>query len=301
MQIFFPISNFISIDEYTGFDIFLFIFGLIFIFLIFVTYSFQYLKIIKNKNVKSISHKSILIGNISNICILINTLIFYFPIIKECSYIEYINCINSSIGLYQMISQFICYILLYYLFALYYKTNENNANYNLINYNSINDDYNKKNSNISMLSFAISMLLNIIILIITILLLSLNNWENYENILIITYGRTMGILGTIFIIIQFLPQIYKLYINKCQGSLSKITSFLLAIGNIIPFFYIIISSTSDVTTYLPYIISFILQSIIFCQIVYYEKKTKKQNEILSSFYRNSSCYISENSRYNHSP
>lgn len=281
-------------DVIDGEQLFLLVFGFIYLSMIFITYMFQYFNILKNKNVEGISHRTMIIGNISSICTLVNSLIFFFSIFKKCNDIGYINCINSSLGLYQIICQFICYIILYLLFSIYRPSISPNENNNQ-EIRSILDDVetgyqNKENISIykrpAVLSFLCSLCFDIILLSITISLLSTNDWNGNIDNNIINFAKAMGIIGSISVVIQYLPQIQRLYINKNPGSVSKITYIFLAIGNIICFSYLISEPYSDVTTWISYLIAFVLQLFIFLQIIYYEKRLKKINSLQEPLLQN---------------
>jgi len=319
-------------------QLFLLIFGFVYLSMIFITYMFQYFSILKNKNVDGISHRTMIIGNISSICTLINSLIFFFSLFKKCYDIGYINCINSSLGLYQIICQFICYIILYILFSIYYISPQEIGDNTMINYNNMDDLHqpitqestfskyyshminisfygcfkqkvnNERNSQtlnsedlesniqydsgengvssshiinkkriirVGVLSFLVSIILDSILLSITISLLSTNNWNGNLNLSIINYAKAMGIIGTISVVIQYLPQIQRLYINKNPGAVSKITYTMLSIGNIICFAYLFSEPASDITTWISYVMAFILQFCIVGQIIYYEIRLKR--------------------------
>lgn len=261
-------------------------FGFIYLSMIFVTYSFQYYKILSSKITDGISHTSMIIGNISSVCSLSNTLIFFFTTIKKCPEVGIIDCINSSLGLFQIICQFICYIILYLIFSIYYRSPKKTVKVSRLEslpveteyteLNDVDERYMVRNGGIS---FLVSIASDSILIGLTVGLLSVDDWNGYNENAIIMFARTIGVIGTISVVLQYFPQIKRLYINKNPGTVSKVTYILLAIGNLISFFYLIMESASDFTTWTPYLLSFMLQMVIFSQIIYYENRLKKLSEM----------------------
>lgn len=225
--------------------------GLFYLIIIFVTYSFQYGKIIKNKNVIGISQHYLILGNLCSGTSLVNTLIFYHKVMRDCSVT--IECVTKMIGFYQIVSQFLCFNIFYIMYLYYYRDSEE-----------------RRCSKTKNLYYALSSLLIIISLSIAIGLLSINNWNGSEIPGVIYYGRFLGIASTIFVFIQYLPQIHKIYHTKSSGALSSITVILIGTGNFVSFGYLLWQGTSDVTTWFPYLTCFILQFIMAFMMVYYD-------------------------------
>ena len=236
------------------------LFGLSYLLTIFITYVFQYWRIIKRKNVDGISNSYLMLGNICSLSSLINSLIFYFYVIKECQSFFSLTCINKMIGFYQISSQFICFIIFYILFIIYYK---------------IADKDNFFKTYKIQLLFLLNQLLNLLFIGITIGILSINNWNSYKYDEIIIYARVMGYISMIFVLLQYLPQIYKLYKTQSHGSLSPITLIFLALGNFISFLYLILEGVSDYTTWLSYLMCFICICIVLIQIFIYKYCSNK--------------------------
>jgi len=275
-------------------DNFELIFGIVYIFIIFITYSFQYSNIIINKNVEGITNSFMILGNISSITSLMNALIFYFYIVKDCNIREIIECINKSLGLYQISTQFICYNILYCLY-IYYVGNlkiiqdqlndfiyDNNHIYTSHQFTSTIQNTNYSNNFIQVttykykICFIFSLFFNFSLIAVTIGLISINDWTGYDLPEVIIYAEVLGYLCAFFVIMQYIPLIYQLYKNKRPGILSPVTYIFLSIGNIISFIFLFSQQNSHFTTWLPYIICFSLQFTIYLQIIYYKYKNKRE-------------------------
>jgi len=253
--------------------------GIVYLVAVFITYVFQYGKIIHSKSVKGISSKFIIIGNLASVTSFMNSLVFYFVVLSDCPQLDLVECLNHSLGLFQIASQFLCFLILYGLYVFYYQPptlRDFGVSYrNSDGYGSLNNDSEDRFSvevrcsRYACLHLGVSLLVNAGLASLTVGLLSLNNWHGYEEDTVIAYGRTLGILSVIAVGMQYGPQMIKLYETKEPGSISAVTYLLLTTGNFISFFYLIMQDSADVTTWLPYLFSFCCQAVIVVQVVWY--------------------------------
>ena len=272
---------------YSSFDNSMLGLGIGYLLTIFITYTFQYIKIYKTKSVTGISPSFLVLGNISSVTSFMNSLIFYFVVIHECFTIDIVECINKMLGLYQIGSQYLCFMIFYVMFVFYYRTNVVNVYpdfENLVQPLLSNENGNSNGNNrISehhrrgyIVYYFIGMVLvDIILISVTVGLLSRNVWHGNDDLII--FARALGIISTLSVVTQYVPQIYSLYLTKNAKNLSVVTYILLAGGNFVSFLYLTFQSASDSTTWLPYLICLIMQSLLCVQIIYYEQRSRHLN------------------------
>lgn len=249
---------------------------------IFITYIFQYIKIIKYHSVEGISSHFMILGNVSSITAFMNSLVFYLSVFRECPTIDPIECLNRSLGLYQIACQFICFIILYVLFVIFYKSTIHHT------YNTFSSTPPPSEPLLPQLSgrkrhlplFVVSLTVDILLIMVTIIILQRNAWTGDDDVGYI-YARTLGLISTMAVIGQYTPQIFKLYQIKHPRTLSIITYILLSVGNFVSFFYLVMQDASDFTTWMPYAISLLLQVILVAQIVYYNHRTERLSTIIN--------------------
>jgi len=80
-----------------------------------------------------------------------------------------------------------------------------------------------------------------------------------------SYGKVIGLLSSILTLVQWLPQIYTTWKLRHPGSLSLPMLFIQTPGSVIVIFFQI-TVGSDVTTWFPYVVTFISQAslIVMC-------------------------------------
>jgi len=254
----------------TSAEISLLAMGLCYLTSIFATYMFQFVKHIRNKSVDGINPHFMLIGNISSVCSFINSLIFYFSVIHECFEIDLILCLNKSLGLYQIGSQYLCYLILYLIYAILYRIPVHIMDSETALFLAPHQI--KRKRGFIILYYFLAMLGNIVLLTITLILLSKNNWHGDQEL--INYARVFGIIATVAVVLQYLPQIRELYMKKNAKNLSVVTYILLAVGNFISFFYLTMQEASDVTTWISYLVCMLVQCTMIMQIIHYERRRK---------------------------
>lgn len=258
-----------------GVDIIMTVLGMFYLLVIFVTYAFQYGKVYKTKSVSGITPSFFVLGNISSVTSYMNSLIFYFAVIHECFHIDVIVCINKMLGLYQIGFQYLCFMLFYILFVFYYRvTIPISHNYGSLS-TSVVIAAERNTRGYIVHQFVILLIFNVTLISTIVGLLSRNDWHGDKD-LIVT-ARILGIISTVTVLVQYIPQIYSLYKTKNAKNLSIPTYTLLSCGNLVSFIYLAAQSVSDFTTWLPYLVCFIVQASLSAQIIYYEKRRHQLN------------------------
>ena len=272
--------------------------GLGYLLTIFVTYTFQYVKLYRTKSVTGITPYFLILGNIASVTSLMNSLIFYFSTIHDCFDIILIDCVNRMLGLYQIASQYLCFMIFYFMFVYYYRQQTSPYNQHsqpfastqttsLMSqqqqqqtYHSIAGGHRSSNKRGSIpYQWLAVCLFNIVLMVVTVALLSQDDWMGYQQL--ISYSRALGIIGTVTVVLQYAPQIHSLYQTKHASNLSATTYVLLCCGNLVSFMYLVITTATDmaaadVTTWLPYLVCFLMQLVMVVQIIYYTRRTQQQ-------------------------
>jgi len=88
---------------------------------------------------------------------------------------------------------------------------------------------------------------------------------HFDGSVIMSYGKVIGLLSSILTLVQWLPQIYTTWKLRHPGSLSLPMLFIQTPGSVIVIFFQI-TVGSDVTTWFPYVVTFISQAslIVMC-------------------------------------
>lgn len=289
-------------DSYKGVAVGL---GSAYLLVIFLTYTFQYIRLLRTGSVVGINPYFMILGNLSSVASLLNSLIFYFVVIHECFDIVLIDCINRMLGLYQIAAQYLCFMIFYAMFV-YYSRRQVSAVATLadaksaisplasINYQAIGGSYDRSHSSHCCrtpsnccrgqgrrgwvpLQLGLVLLVNAILVTITVVLLSTDDWMGYQQMT--TYGRVLGGVSTVAVMIQYLSQIYSLYQTKYAHNFGVTTYIMLCCGNLTSFLYLMVSTAvshgrADVSTWLPYLVCFLLQLVLVIQIIYYNRRNR---------------------------
>lgn len=250
------------------------IIGYIILFGIIGSYIPQYIKIVRKKSSNGISDKFLFIGYIGSIASFNNAFIFYFPEWKECH--GFWDCDTRTLGFSQLLFQCICFFIFYLLFMLYFSDIE------LSICEPCGPCCSKKL--VAWILFLISNLF-LISLSITTFELTLHDLINIR-----TLNLYADILSGIVIgaaLIQYLPQIYKTYSEKFPGSLSLITLGIQCPGSFAWTIFLAIQDGSNISTWLPYLVTATLQLILLILATFYYHKNKesriKYEKLIATF------------------
>lgn len=232
------------------------VFGVIIIISIILSYIPQYRKIIKNKTSEGISNYYILLYNITNFTNFYGTLLINFNIVNCCLDVSLGNCFNLLTPIYQIFTPFLATFILYIIFLIY----EPNTN---------------KIINKTFIEFILFISIFIVLFGIVGMVFLLKYSEYQENVLV--FGNSLNIISMITCVVCLLPQIHKVYKEKSIGTLSTVSLGFQVPGSLIVFIYQFAIIKAPISVGLPYLISFLLQSVLLVQCIYYERQQKKLN------------------------
>ena len=239
--------------------------GIIIIFGIFLTYIPQYYKIIKDKSSKGISSNYILLYNITNFTNFYGTLLINFYLVNCCISVSNKKCFNLIIPIFQMFTPWAAVFILYIIFLIY----DEKSNY-----------YGFKSYPI--ISFLLFVIFFIFILGFIGMGFLLEFPKYQENIKI--FGDFLNIISTITCIFCLLPQIYQIYKQKNIGNLSLLSILMQAPGSLLVFIYQFNILKAPFSIGMPYLFSFIFQTILLIEGYYYNNIYQKRNVVLINSY-----------------
>ena len=237
---------------------------------IIISYLFQYVKIIRAKTSEGISHIFIAIGYVGTLCSLANSIIFYYPEWMNCR--SFFNCDSNILGFVQLFFQSCCYICFYLLYIIY--SDNTTFVYHTIKHKHI--------------AWIIFIILTCILIgtILTSLFLIMNDHNissssDHIDLLdsIKIYADVLSIIIIIATCIQYIPQIIQTYKDKYPGSLSLITISIQCPGSFIIAIFLALQSAGNLSTWIPYTITGLLQLILLIMgTIFYHKNKYIMNQ-----------------------
>eukprot|EP01080_Neovahlkampfia_damariscottae_P004191 gene4191-7501_t len=84
------------------------------------------------------------------------------------------------------------------------------------------------------------------------------------------YARSLGLIATMIIIVQWTPQIFRTIIDRSAGNFSIVMIGIMTPASFVILFYFAVLSGQDWTTWIPYLFSGIQQAILLTLCIYFE-------------------------------
>ena len=239
------------------------IFGVFIILAIFLTYIPQYYKIIKKKSSKGISNIYIFLYNVTNFTNFFGTLLINFNLVNCCTHVSGDKCMNLLLPIIQMFTPWISVFVLYIIFIIYEET------------------YINRLKTKSFISFIIFITIFVFFLGFIGMGFLLEYPKYQKNVKI--FGDCLNIISTITCVLCLFPQIYQIYKQKNIGNLSLISVALQTPGSLIVFIYQYFIINGPFSIGMPYLFSFIFQTILLIQGIYYDKFYKTPIILINSY------------------
>lgn len=128
--------------------------------------------------------------------------------------------------------------------------------------------------------FLIARVILVVVLILSALIgllgAALHYWVKVSPYTLQVYGKSVGIVSAIVVVLQWSPQIFTTWTMGEAGSLSIVMLSLLLPGCLTTVFFQAVLDRSDFTTWVPYLItSFQISILIIMCIVFWCKKKQK--------------------------
>ena len=227
------------------------IIGYVILIVVFFTYLPQYVKIIKNKSSSGISEFFLTIGYIGSICSWNNAFVFYYKEWEQCQ--GFFNCGNSILGFNQVFIQWLCFLIFFTLYLI----------------------YKDKPRGAKIIAIYITSNILVIPIFITTYLFAKGIVNIRAAEIAQDYADVLSILSIIACCLQYIPQIWKTFKQKSPGNFSLIMLLLQSPGTYIWATYLALQKGSNITTWLPLIITATWQLILLIMGFYYTKMQKK--------------------------
>lgn len=219
-----------------------------------LAYLFQYIKIIKAKTSKGINHIFLAIGYVGSLCSLANSIIFYYSGWFDC--IGFAECDSNILGFIQLFVQSLCFMIFYILFIIYYDNESVILRY--ISYKYI----------VIFIFISLTLLLlgaNIASLLLIrhdYNIISSHSSHDIIQSSVKKYADALSIIVIIATCTQYIPQIIQTCKDKYPGSLSLITILIQCPGSFIIATFLALQHDADLSTWIPYAVTGLLQLIL---------------------------------------
>ena len=209
----------------------------------------QLVKLIVKRSSEGLSSIFVSLVTINVTCGFINSLIINYPYIQSCPHVGYDVCIPALSSLFQCFFLMLTWMTIYVSLIIFYK------------------DKTSKQWKWVYGTFIGFIVLTIVLIVVMILSVTvLDNCSTFS----LVYAHICGLVGVVFVCIQFLPQIYTTYKNKSSGSLSLAANISQAIGLIVVVFFMAFSTGQDISAYLKFIVTIVIMTIISIMQIYYD-------------------------------
>jgi hypothetical protein len=234
------------------------------------SYSFQYYRLFKKKNVLGVSESMLIFGVLCCLLNILGAIMENKTNIHQKCVVTHGECYSLLTGLIQLSSPYVSSHIFYIMFYHYSKTQVLNT----INVNKLMS----KLSNVKLRFY--------IITIVTLLLtfytaISFIYLPQYNNSIA---NNVFNTLSCVFGALMWIPQIYQTYVIKGNYSLSVVAIFIHWMGCIVTIFYQLYFNSQGFMVILPYIFGAFFELVVIFMCVYYQYiGINKKHEIYQAF------------------
>jgi len=242
-----------------------------------VSYIPQYIAIIKVRSSDGLSYPTLALAFLSGLLTLINTgILNWNPKLMCCSIRSVSDCLAFNLPVIQLFIGPLCLFFLYIVFLRYFSFHPNTA--------QTREDKRKEFRQATVV-FALIFLAAIVLSIVAgVLYYDVGVSSDH----MVTYAQACGVMSSIAIVVQWVPQIYTVYKLKSPGSLSILMLLMQIPGAILVVIFLAVLNHEDFTTWSPYVVTFIQQVILVVMCVIYMRRPKKEDPELESLIKPSS-------------
>lgn len=233
----------------------------------------QYYSLIKAKTTEGLSELSYFLLNIGSCTLAVNSIIlnwYKWKCFEEC---DFWLCNSQLLSTYQIGIGFLIVLPLYLIFFNYKYKNISRVAIRKV---WVESEQYKKRRTCRKIIIHTGFFGTYILFIVIIVILALT--EQYNTKFMIGFAKAMGIISAICSCVVWIPQIVELIKTKERGNLSLLMFILQAPGNGIIIFFQAYLYKQNVTTWFPYVITLIQQTIIIILIIIFYCMKKRQNQ-----------------------
>ncbi|KAK9480951.1 hypothetical protein V1514DRAFT_274875 [Lipomyces japonicus] len=223
-----------------------------------IVYSYipQQLRIYWRRNSKGISPWFLLLGQMSGICTLANVLLLSTGVMSCCRFLSGGKCFAASLGVIQMALQFVMFSVTFILYLSYFPR----------------DHVQEYRLAVLVAIFSVAHL-------IVTSLVAVIAYAADEGVQ--AYAGFLGIQATLLSALQYFPQLYMTFRLGHAESLSIHTLCMQAPGGFIWALSLAAREGTSWSSWLPYMFSAFLQTILLFMCVYFEYYLKKEVRYIS--------------------
>ena len=211
-----------------------------------ISYIPQYYRIYRYKSSKGISEWMLIYGGLSCMYNVFGTFESERDKLNNCNY-----CYKVLLPLVQLTIPWICGLIFYATFIIFYRGDDEISNIRR------------------------RLIIFILVNIISVILVVLWNLMSNNNVI----ADVLSIISSVFSIIMWMPQIRTTHKTGEQGSLSVISLLVHAVGCLITVIYQCYFNNVSILVIASYIISFLLEMYIVVICIYFNRKTRKFQEL----------------------
>lgn len=253
-----------------------------------VIYIPQYYKIIRSKCSVGFNPWFLFLGHTAAFISWVNSQIYYLRNWRSCQ--GDWDCTQQLYGFSLLIFQWLLFLIFYILYICFFETIPNeyhplpDSNRQFVKRKCIG--ILKINSKTKVVvHFLVSVLIGLVAQVITLTLLSQNNWNGDDLDIVQVWSIILDVITTLMFTLHYFPQIWETIRLKRVGSLSLVTLGIMCPGTFVWTYFLATQKSGAVMVkgiigplvWIPYLVTGVLQSILFIIGTYYSCKERRLN------------------------
>jgi len=248
-------------DQLTGLEFGL---GLFLLIGTLISYLPQHIKLYGKKSHVGLSLSTAVLGSLVGASMLANYIALqYFESFECCKYVDGMHCFGNLMPFLQLVTIYFCAVLIMFMYAYYFDEKW---------VVQTGQDPKKVWAQTKRVLYLATAFMAILFMILAIVVLSAGIFSNQTK----GFGNACVGLASIFIVIHWVPQIYKTYVMKKLGALSLPMIFLQAGGAVLTAYFFSLNAGDQWYLWVPFVIASVLLFILLgLSLVYYMREKKE--------------------------
>lgn len=232
-----------------------------------ISYFFQFLSFFRFKSSKGVSSFSLGLALLSSMLTFTNFLILHWTTVICCACVDYSRCMTANLTPLQLFANVLSLLFVYSGFLWYYPLEPFSI-------------YRQQRQREYLRARIILAVVLIVALIFSATSATLYYGLNLSQKTLATFGRAIGILSAIVVVVQWTPQIFVTFQLGSAGSLSIVMLLIQLPGCLLTVFFQAVIGGADITTWGPYLISGIntMILIIMCAVFWIRNRKGQQED-----------------------
>jgi hypothetical protein len=232
-----------------------------------ISYFFQFLSFFRLKSSKGMSSFSLGLALLSSMLTFTNFLILHWTTVICCACVDYGRCMTANLTPLQLFANVLSLLFVYSAFLWYYPLEPFSI-------------YRLQRKREYLRAQIILGLVILIALIFSATSATLYYGLNLSAKTLATFGRAIGILSAIVVVVQWTPQIFTTFQLGSAGSLSVVMLLIQLPGCLLTVFFQAVIGGADITTWGPYLVSAIntMILIVMCGVFWLRNRNGVQED-----------------------